>query len=174
MQVLRKSSVLFLAAVLLALAASTANAATPVYRIDHVIDGDTVALRDGRRVRLVQIDTPEVYNGVECYGPQASAATKRLLPVGTKVRLLVDPAADSTDRYGRLLRYVVRVADGVNVNLRLVSDGDAAPYFYDGQRGRFAAQLERLAQRARAERRGLWGNCPHTRYSPYSAVESRR
>jgi micrococcal nuclease len=142
--------------------------------ISHVVDGDTVDLTSGARVRLVQIDTPEVYNGVECYGPQASAATKRLLPVGTKVKLLLDPAADSTDRYGRLLRYVVRVADGVNVNLRLVRDGDAAPYFYDGQRGRFVAQLERLAQHARAEHRGLWGRCPGTPYSPYTSVESRR
>jgi micrococcal nuclease len=142
--------------------------------ISHVVDGDTVDLTNGRRVRLVQIDTPEVYNGLECYGAQASAATKRLLPVGTRVKLLPDPAADPTDRYGRLLRYVVRVADGVNVNLRLVSEGDAAPYFYDGQRGRFAAQLERLAQRARAGRRGLWGRCPGTPYSPYTSVDSRR
>jgi endonuclease YncB( thermonuclease family) len=42
------------------------------------------------------------------------------------VGLLLDPAADSTDRYGRLLRYVVRLTDGVNVNLRLVSEGAAA------------------------------------------------
>jgi endonuclease YncB( thermonuclease family) len=55
-----------------------------VYVIDHVADGDTVALRNGQRVRLVQIDTPEVYFGTECYGPQASATTKRLLPPGTR------------------------------------------------------------------------------------------
>ena len=52
------------------------------YRIDHVTDGDTVVLRNGQRVRLVQIDTPEVFFGSECYGPQASATTKRLLPQG--------------------------------------------------------------------------------------------
>jgi hypothetical protein len=44
-----------------------------VYRVDHVTDGDTIALRNGQRVRLVQIDTPEVFFGVECYVPQASA-----------------------------------------------------------------------------------------------------
>ena len=37
------------------------SARTPVYRIDHVADGDTVVLRNDQRVRLVQIDTPEVY-----------------------------------------------------------------------------------------------------------------
>jgi endonuclease YncB( thermonuclease family) len=55
-----------------------ATAAQPsVYVIDHAADGDTVALRNGQRVRLVQIDTPEVYFGTECYGRQASATTKR-------------------------------------------------------------------------------------------------
>src|SRR6478672_2418618 len=46
------------------------------YDIDHVTDGDTVVLRNGQRVRLVQIDTPEVFFGKECYGPQASATTQ--------------------------------------------------------------------------------------------------
>jgi endonuclease YncB( thermonuclease family) len=62
-----------------------------VARIDYVADGDTVDLTNGQRVRLVQIDTPEVYFGMECYGLQASATTKRLLPPGALVRLLVEP-----------------------------------------------------------------------------------
>jgi hypothetical protein len=45
-----------------------ASAAPPVYRVDHVVDGDTIALRNGQRVRLVQIDTPEVFFEAECYG----------------------------------------------------------------------------------------------------------
>ena len=114
-----------------------------------VAHGDTVALRNGQRVRLVQIDTPEVYFGTECYGPQASATTKRLLPPGTRVRLLAEPATDRVDQYGRLLRYIVRAKDGLNVNVQLVRVGAAAPYFYEGRRGRYAALLERLALRAR-------------------------
>ena len=51
-------------------------------RIDHVADGDTVDLTNGAKIRLVQIDTPEVYFRPECYGKQASAITKRLLPPG--------------------------------------------------------------------------------------------
>ena len=86
--------------------AARAVSSTATYRIDHVADGDTVDLRNGARVRLVQIDTPEVYFGTECYGPQASAITKRLLPPGTAVRLLAEPATDRVDEYGRLLRYV--------------------------------------------------------------------
>jgi len=146
----------------------------PIYRIDHVADGDTVTLRNGQRVRLVHIDTPEVYVGTECYGPQASAVTKALLPPGTRVRLFTEPATDQVDQYGRLLRYVVRVRDGLNVNVQLVRVGAAAPYFYGGRRGRYAALLERLALRARARRLGLWGRCPHTPYLPTQGINTGR
>ena len=139
-----------------------AASATGVYRIGRVVDGDTVYLTTGAKVRLVQIDTPEVYFGVECFGPQASAATKRLLPPGTVVRLAAEPATDRVDQYGRLLRYVIRARDGLNVNLYLVARGDAAPYFYDGRRGRYVAVLQRAARRARTLRLGLWGACPGT------------
>jgi endonuclease YncB( thermonuclease family) len=158
----------------LAMASIASPSEQATYRIDHVTDGDTVVLRNGQRVRLVQIDTPEVYFGSECYGPQASATTKRLLPEGTRVRLLVEPATDRVDDYGRLLRYVVRTSDVVDVNLRLVAVGAAAPYFYKGRRGRYAAQLELLAGRARSRHLGLWGDCPHTVYDPYRGVETRR
>jgi micrococcal nuclease len=154
--------------------APTATAAQPsVYVIDHVADGDTVTLRNGQRVRFVQIDTPEVYFGTECYGPQASVTTKRLLPPGTRVRLFTEPATDSVDQYRRLLRYVVRVKDGLTINVQLVRVGAAAPYFYAGRRGRYANLLERLALRARAKKLGLWGRCPHTPYDPTRGISTR-
>src|SRR3954447_434989 len=94
--------------------------AAHTFRIARVVDGDTVYLTNGAKVRLVQIDTPEVFFGVECWGREASAITERLLPAGTKVRLAVEPAADRIDRYRRVLRYVTRARDGLNVNLYLV------------------------------------------------------
>ena len=160
--------------VVIGLVVAAPVSATTTYRIDHVTDGDTVVLGNGQRVRLVQVDTPEVFFGAECYGPEASATAKRLLPVGTRVRLLPEPASDRVDDYGRLLRYVVRARDGVNVNIRLVAVGAAAPYFYEGRRGRYAARLEALAKRARAKRLGLWGACPRTVYDPYRGIETRR
>lgn len=132
-----------------------------------------VALRNAKRVRLVQIDTPEVYFGVECYGPQASARTRQLLPPGTRVYLVAEPATDRIDAYGRLLRYVIRTSDGLNVNLRLVAVGAAAPYFYHARRGRFANRLEALAARARRLKLGLWKACPRTKYDPYIGIETR-
>jgi endonuclease YncB( thermonuclease family) len=127
---------------------------TPVFRIDHVTDGDTVVLRNGQRARLVQIDTPEVFFGRECYRRAASRVTERLLPPGARVRLYAEPATHRIDDYGRLLRYVVRVKDGVNVNLALVAVGAAAPYFYERRRGEYASRLEILAKSARRKHLG--------------------
>jgi endonuclease YncB( thermonuclease family) len=81
---------------------------------------------------------------------------------------------DRVDQYGRLLRYVVRVNGALNINIRLVAVGAAAPYFYNGRRGRYANRLELLAKRARANKLGLWGACPHTPYNPYRGVQTRR
>ncbi len=130
--------------------AASAQGTSANLRVGHVVDGDTIDLGNGARVRLVQIDTPEVYFRPECYGRQASSATKRLLPHGTPVRLLPEPVTDRVDQYGRLLGYVIRARDGLNVNVRLVAIGAAAPYFYAHRRGRYATRLEALARRARA------------------------
>ena len=143
-----------------------------VARIAYVVDGDTVQLTNGRRVRLVQIDTPEVYNSSECYGAQASRITKRLLPRGTAVRLYNEPKTDAVDAYGRLLRYVFRVRDGLDLNVQLVRVGAAAPYFYDYRRGRYAGLLVRLGLRARAHHLGLWGRCPGTPWDPNRGVST--
>jgi endonuclease YncB( thermonuclease family) len=168
---------LLVAAVALLVSGSMAGAAAPqpgrqISRIARVVDGDTVNLTNGARVRLVQIDTPEVYYSPECYGEQASAVTKRLLPRGTLVRLYREPKTDSVDQYGRLLRYVFRLRDGLNVNVQLVRAGAAAPYFYDYRRGRYAGLLERLALRARARHLGLWGDCLRTPYDPNHGVST--
>jgi micrococcal nuclease len=150
--------------------AGTDGATSRVDRIGRVVDGDTIELADGQRVRLVQIDAPEVYFETECYGRQASAATKGLLPPGTRVKLGSEPKTDLVDAYGRLLRYVIRTRDGLNVNIRLVAIGAATPYFYRGRRGKYAARLESLALRARRLHLGLWHACPHTPYDPNRGI----
>jgi endonuclease YncB( thermonuclease family) len=146
----------------------TTNSAAVIAR---VIDGDTVALTSGERVRLVQIDTPEVGGG-ECYSQAARKALLRLTPVGSAVVLEADPKLDSVDRYGRLLRYIKR--SGINVNIRLVLDGAAAPYFYRSEKGAYAGRLLKAAIRAKAAKRGHWGACPGTQLAPTGPVETRQ
>ena len=134
-----------------------------------VIDGDTLALRNGRRVRLVQIDTPELAEG-ECYARASARMLAGMLPPGARISLEADPALDRVDRYGRLLRYVHR--SGTNVNLELVRRGAASVWFFEGDRGRYADRLLAAARRAKAARRGLWGACPGTRLDPEAGVET--
>ena len=122
-------------------------------------DGDTLRTRSGARVRLLQIDAPELHG--DCYGREARAALEHLTPPGTTVTLVRDPALDSTDVYGRSLRYVF--AHGANVNLALVREGAASPYFFRGERGRYARRLLAAVKSARAARRGYWGACRRAR-----------
>jgi micrococcal nuclease len=146
-------------------ARSTLTGAT----VDHVYDGDTITLTSGYRVRLLQIDTPELGSG-ECYSRAARTALVNLTPAGSHIELEIDPSLDKVDRYGRLLRYIHR--GPLNVNLQLVKRGDAAPYFYDGERGKYAFELLADAKRAKGAKRGLWAACPRTRLDPYRAVDT--
>ena len=87
-------------------------------------------------------------------------------------RARVGPSLDQVDRYGRLLRYLRR--GSTNVNIALVREGAAAPYFYGGDTGRYADRLLSAAKAAKAARRGLWGACPGTVLDPTRAVETRQ
>jgi micrococcal nuclease len=119
--------------------------------VTRVVDGDTVVLAGVGKARLIGVDTPEVYGGVECYGPEASAYAKHLL-TGRRVR--VRPGAERRDRYGRALVYLW-LEDGRFVNELLVAGGWARTLEI-APNTRFAALLRRSASEARAGRRGLW------------------
>lgn len=130
-----------------------------VATVAFVVDGDTLEINlDGRawRLRLILVDTPEVYGHEDCYGQQASARTKALLPRGTPVRLERD--VTETDRYGRLLRYVY-LPDGRMLNEILVAEGYARiatfpPDVHHVERIRAAEASARLSKA------GLWAACP--------------
>jgi micrococcal nuclease len=136
--------------------------------VARVIDGDTIELASGQRVRLVQIDTPEKHP--ECYGETASELTGRLLPPGTHVRIEQDPGLDQVDRYQRRLAYVWKGSEDVNVTL--VREGAAGVWFYGGKRGRHANELLRATEQARTGRKGLWAACPLARFDPLDSMSS--
>jgi micrococcal nuclease len=143
----------------LAAATAATGASREAGTVARVIDGDTLVLTSGQHVRFLQIDSTELGSG-DCYSRAAANDLRRLLPVGTPIRLDADPRLDRIDRYGRLLRYVFR--GGTNVNVELVARGDATVWFYGGVRGRYASALLRATDAARAARRGLWGACDVT------------
>ncbi|MCZ9293359.1 thermonuclease family protein [Corynebacterium meitnerae] len=86
--------------------------------VDRIIDGDTIDVTmkgETKRVRLLNIDTPELgRDGVsdECFAREAKARLEELLPVGTKVSLEYD--VERQDRYGRELAGVFKEATFIN------------------------------------------------------------
>ena len=131
--------------------------------VERVVDGDTVVVDvDGtrERVRLIGIDTPEsVKKGspVECFGKEASKHLASLAPVGTSVRLERD--AEERDRYGRTLAYVYRAADGLFLNLQMVSDGYAHVLSIPPNVS-YADRFRDAERSARTANLGLWASCP--------------
>jgi endonuclease YncB( thermonuclease family) len=131
--------------------------------IVKVVDGDTVnvRLRGGREtpVRLLGMDTPEVYPVVECGGPEASRSLERLLPVGTHVRLVSDPTQARVDRYGRILRYVIKISDGRDMDRVQLHRGWATVYVYHHNPFKRVARYAAAATGASNHGRGIWGLC---------------
>ena len=119
-------------------------------RVVRVIDGDTIEIAGGARVRYIGIDTPEVYPQTEYYGPEAWVRNREL--VGGEVVTLERDVTDK-DRYGRLLRYVY--IDSVFVNAELVRLGYARAISYPPDT-KYQELLSQLEDEAREAKRGLW------------------
>ena len=141
-----------------ALGGATGGGGSSSAVVARVVDGDTIVLRGGERVRYIGMDTPEsVKPGtpVQCYAKAASHENERLVE-GERVRLRYD--AVRTDRYGRTLAYVYRARDGLFVNAELVRRGYARQLTIPPNVAH-ASLFHRLVAQARAHRRGLWRAC---------------
>jgi micrococcal nuclease len=138
--------------------------------VARVADGDTFRCLDGRRVRLIGIDSPESQQ--QPYGGRARNALLRWLPPGAGVRLEADVAP--TDRYGRFLAYVW--AGPTLVNEAMVRDGWAVLYTVPPN-VKYVERLERAQNEARAGSTGLWAqggfDCRPSDYRRNRCVTSR-
>lgn len=138
-----------------------AHAASVVYgqefqRVKRVIDGDTIELESGERVRLLGVNTPETKHPtktVEQFGKEAAAFTKRMLE-GKQVRIELDPVASQKDKYSRTLAYVF-LQDGTHLNAEIIRQG-----YGFATLGRpplkHQEEFRQLETEARDQRRGLW------------------
>ncbi|WP_205473499.1 thermonuclease family protein [Nocardioides sp. SYSU D00038] len=129
-------------------------------RIVSVLDGDTVVVRfaTGRRatVRLVGVDTPEL-RGPECGAVAASRLLRKVLPVGTRVVLVVDGPQPDKDKHGRLLRYVLKNG-GKDVGLAQLRRG-MARVLVVGRSFERRASYRSTESTARRTNRGSWKTC---------------
>jgi micrococcal nuclease len=123
--------------------------------VKRVVDGDTVELASGEKVRMIGVDTPETVkpnHPVEPYGKEASDFTKRLL---TDQQVMLKFDVEPYDRYKRLLAYIY-LQDGTFVNEKLVQEGYARIMTIPPN----VAYVERFLEaerEAREHNRGLWG-----------------
>jgi micrococcal nuclease len=127
---------------------------TEAVRVKRVVDGDTLLLDSGVRVRLLGIDTPETKkpdHPVEPFGPEASEFTRKMVE-GKMVNLEYD--RERLDQFGRTLAYVY--IDGRMLNEALIEAGltraEVKFHFRNDRKKRF----KELEQDAREHHRGIW------------------
>lgn len=121
-----------------------------------VIDGDTIAITGGKKVRYIGINTPETVDprrGVQCFGKEASQKNKELVE-GKQVQLEKD--VSETDKFGRLLRYIY--VDNLFVNDYLVRNGYAYVSSYPPD-VKYQEQFAKAQSWARENNQGLWASC---------------
>lgn len=131
--------------------------AEETFLVTRVIDGDTIEIEGGKKVRYIGIDTPETVDPrkpVQCFGVEAFNKNKELVE-GKRIRLEKD--ISEIDTYGRLLRYVY--VDDIFVNDYLVRQGYAYAYTYPPD-VKYSEQFVQAQTEARENNRGLWKACP--------------
>lgn len=129
-----------------------------LFTVIRVLDGDTIELNSGERVRYVGVDTPELGRAgkpAQCFADEAAQMHSAWV-TGKRVRLEKDRS--NQDRYGRLLRFVY-LEDGTFVNALLVREGAARASAYRPDLSK-KTEFEQLEAQARAEGKGQWGACP--------------
>jgi micrococcal nuclease len=126
------------------------------YRVKWVNDGDTIVLNDGRRVRYIGINAPEIdheYQKAEPFGYKARSFNQQLVN-SQKIRLEFDK--ERHDQYGRWLAYAF-LRDKTFINLRLLQEGYAY-YLYRRPNGKYHKILLKAQQKAMKTQKGLWQN----------------
>lgn len=125
-------------------------------QVDFVVDGDTVELVGGTRIRLLLVDTPETTQGRnDCYGQEAKAFTAERL-TGKTVDLSYDEST-CVDRFGRTLAFIK--VDGEDLNAELTKQGMSCfLYVQPGGIGR-KDEFETYEAEAKTNRVGMWGRC---------------
>ena len=104
---------------IICLALYSQASSSDVYIVRHVIDGDTIVLDDGRHVRLIGVDAPEVdspYRKAEPYGEESKEYLERLLE---RRLVTIKLGKEKLDKYGRTLAYVYLNHTMVNAKIKI-------------------------------------------------------
>jgi len=119
----------------------------------EVIDGDTIVLDGGEKVRLIGVDTPETKDPrkpIQYFGEAAYRFTKSIAE-GKRVRLEYDQ--HRIDKYGRTLAYVY-LEDGIFLNAEIIKQGYG--FAYTKYPFKYLEEFRKYEREARENPRGLW------------------
>jgi len=123
--------------------------------VERIVDGDTIELVGGVKIRYLMINTPETTGGKnECYGSNAVQFNTDLV-LGKTVEIKYD--VDCTDRFDRTLAYVS--VGGQEVNSLLIERGYACLLHIAPNGDDRLAEFKALETSAKQANRGLWGAC---------------
>ena len=137
--------------------------------VAKVVDGDTLHLRDGRSVRLIGINSPEVGYADKPAEPMADAARDALKAMlGPTAKVGLRYGREKHDRYRRLLAHVY-LADGESVQARMLTAGLAAQIVVPPNLGQFDC-YRAAEQSARKANKGVWAGI----YRPLSVAALSR
>jgi endonuclease YncB( thermonuclease family) len=137
-----------------------AEISNELFDVVGVTDGDTIKVSlNGKieTIRLIGIDTPETVDPekpVQCFGKESSDKAKELL-IDKKVKLESDSVQGERDSYGRLLRYVF-LEDGTFFNKKMIEDGFAREYNFQGNSGKYQTEFKEAEISAKNAKRGFW------------------
>jgi len=123
------------------------------FKVKRVIDGDTLLLSNGEKVRLIGVDCPETEHPqkpVQHFGEEACLFTKAMAE-GKELRLGFD--RQRRDKYGRLLAYVY-LLDGTFLNAEIIKQGYG--FAYTKYPFKYLEEFRRYEREARENGRGLW------------------
>ena len=128
-----------------------------LHKVVAVIDGDTVVLAGGRKVRLVGIQAPKLPLDRPSFKPwplglEAKIYLEKLI-LGTSVQLRL--GATPQDRHGRILAHLIRVSDGFWVQGGLLHAGLARVYTFPDNR-KLGSKMLAFERQARADGAGMW------------------
>lgn len=131
-----------------------------MFAVEWVDDGDTVHLANGQKVRILEVNSPELAhdgNPEQCGGQAARSALERLL-LHEHITLRADPREADHDRYGRLLRYID--VHGTDAGLWMIQHGHATEYHPRSANAGARADAYRHAEQAAKQANvGQWAVC---------------
>lgn len=159
LNLLSKALILLIASLIILASSQSKPSKDEFITVVRVIDGDTIEISTGEKIRYIGIDAPEDTTKKQCFGVES---TKKNIELVLNKEIRIEKDKSDKDRYGRLLRYVY-VGDQF-INKILVNEGYAKSKSYPPDT-RYQEAFDNAELYAKNNNLGLWGKCENDKSS---------